>query len=54
MTIKEFVNAYCKAMNITEDDFTFEDVLFVEDCFYDHATNGTIPSFVQETLDEKN
>ena len=47
MTIKNFIDRYCALYDIDEDDFTSEDVLYIEDTFYEYATNGELPDFMR-------
>jgi hypothetical protein len=47
MTIKEFIERYCMLYDIEEDDFTGDDVEFIESVFYDYATHGELPEFMR-------
>ena len=50
-SIQDFVDKYCEKYNIKEDDFTTEDVIFIEDCWYAHATTGELPDFLRKNND---
>lgn len=47
MEIKDFITRYCILYDITEDDFTSEDVIFIEDVFYSYATDNQMPDFMR-------
>lgn len=47
MKIKDFIVRYCMLYDIEEDDFTTDDVVFLEDTFYSYATNGELPDFMR-------
>ena len=47
MNITDFIARYCALYDLQEDDFTTEDVLYLEDTFYSYATNGELPDFMR-------
>jgi len=47
MTIFDFISKYCSLYDLEEDDFTTDDVLFLEDVFFNYTTNGDIPEFMR-------
>ncbi len=47
MSIFDFVNKYCLLYNLNEDDFTQEDVAYIEDTWYAHCDTGELPDFMR-------
>jgi hypothetical protein len=45
--ILNFINRYCLLYNISEDDFTSDDVTYIEDTWYSYCETGELPDFMR-------
>lgn len=45
-TIFDFTQAYCKLYSLTENSLTPLDVEFIEDTFFEYASNNELPDFM--------
>jgi hypothetical protein len=50
MTMSELVVRYCQQYDIAEDDFSEDDIIYLEDVFYSYCEHGDIPDFMRTKL----
>jgi hypothetical protein len=48
MDIDDFINKYCILYGIKEDDFTSEDVQFIETVYWDYIQSGKLPDYMKK------
>ena len=46
-TIFDFINAYSTLYKVEEDDFTKEDVVYIEDTWWNYCETANLPGYMR-------